>query len=116
MGIPSKAGPNRKRHNVLEHIIRDISGALERSLFAEEISARPGLLQSLDARVKLICTLAFLIGVNLSRSLVVIGAIYLFVLWLAWSPASAAERPIAPPLLHTGTPGWGVGRTANEMG
>jgi cobalt/nickel transport system permease protein len=84
MGISSKSGPARKRHNVLEHMIRDISGALERSLFAEEISTRPGLLQSLDARVKVVCTLAFLIAVNLSHSLSVICAIYLFVLWLAW--------------------------------
>ena len=82
--MPSKAGPTKKRHNVLEHIIRDISGALERSFFAEEISTRPGLLQSLDARVKVVCTLAFLIGVSLSRSLAVIGMIYLLVLWLAW--------------------------------
>ena len=43
-----------KKHNVLEHVIGDISGALERSLFAEKISARPGLLQSLDARVKVV--------------------------------------------------------------
>ncbi len=84
MENPSKTRLAHKRHNVLEHAIQDISGALERSLFAEEISARSGLLQGLDARVKVICILAFLIGVSLSRSLVVIGAIYLFVLWLAW--------------------------------
>ena len=72
-----------KRHNVLEHVIRDISSAIERSLFAEKISARPGLLQSLDARIKVICTLALLIAVNLSHSLAVIGAVYLVVLGLA---------------------------------
>jgi cobalt/nickel transport system permease protein len=74
-----------KRQNVLEHVIRDISGALERSLFAEKISARPGLLQSLDARVKVVCTLAFLIAVNLSHSLTVIAAVYLVILGLACS-------------------------------
>jgi cobalt/nickel transport system permease protein len=78
------ARPAHKRQNVLEHAIQDISGVLERSLFAEEISSQPGLLQSLDPRVKVACVLAFLIGVSLSKSLVVIAAIYLFVLWLAW--------------------------------
>ena len=74
-----------KRHGVLEHVIRNISGALERSLFAEKISARPGLLQGLDARVKVVCTLALLISVNLSHSLWVIAAVYMVVLGLACS-------------------------------
>ncbi len=93
----NRARPGHKRHGVLEHAIQDISGALERSLFAEDISLRDGLLQSLDARVKVICTLAFLIGVNLSHSLGVIAAIYLFVLWLAWRsciPASYFIRRV----------------------
>ena len=72
-----------KSNNVLEHVIRDISSALERSLFAEKIGARPGLLQSLDARVKVVCTLALLIAVSLSHSLAVIGAVYIAVLGLA---------------------------------
>ena len=38
-------------------------------LFAEEISANAGLFQSLDARVKVISTLALLISVSFSRSL-----------------------------------------------
>jgi cobalt ECF transporter T component CbiQ len=83
----TKARPSTKRRNILEHTLQDISSALERSLFAEEISARQGLLQSLDPRLKLVCILAFLIGVSLSRRLVVIAAIYLFVLWLAWRSA-----------------------------
>ena len=74
-----------KKHNVLEHVIRDISSALERSIFAEKISARPGLLQSLDARVKFVCTMALLIAVNLSHNLIVIAAVYLVVLALACS-------------------------------
>jgi len=74
---------NLKRPNVLEPVIRDIGSALERSLFAEKISARPGLLQSLDARVKVVFTLAWLIAVNLSHSLAVIAAVYLVVLGLA---------------------------------
>jgi cobalt ECF transporter T component CbiQ len=63
--------------------LQGISETLERSLFAEEISGRQGLLQSLDPRVKLIATLALLIGASLSRSLLVIAAIYVLALVLA---------------------------------
>lgn len=70
-------------HSVLEHTLHGITEALERALFAEEISARQGLFQSLDARVKLVAILALLIGVSLSRSLLLIAAVYVFVLFLA---------------------------------
>jgi cobalt ECF transporter T component CbiQ len=70
--------------NVLERTLHEISATVERSLFAEEISARTGLLQSLDPRLKLVAVLALLIGVGLSRSLWVIGGVYLFALLLAW--------------------------------
>jgi len=70
-------------HSVLEHTLHGITEALERALFAEEISARRGLFQSLDARVKLVAILALLIGVSLSRSLLLIAAVYVFVLLLA---------------------------------
>jgi cobalt/nickel transport system permease protein len=80
--IPAKHSP-KKRRNVIEHTLQGISETLERSLFAEEISGRQGLLQSLDPRVKLIATLALLIGASLSRSLLVIAAIYVLALVLA---------------------------------
>jgi cobalt/nickel transport system permease protein len=73
-----------RKHSVLEHTLHGITDALERALFAEEISTRPGLLQSLDARVKVVSVLALLISVNLSRSLAVIAAVYGFTLLLAW--------------------------------
>jgi cobalt/nickel transport system permease protein len=83
---------NRKPvRSVVENTLREISATLERSLFAEEISARPGLLQSLDPRVKVVSTLALLIGVSLSRSLAVIAAIYLLALVLAWRSAIPAN-------------------------
>lgn len=74
--------PHRHR-NVLEHTLQGITGTLERGLFAEEISTRPGLLQSLDPRVKVVSVLALLIAVSLSRSLWVIASIYLLALLLA---------------------------------
>ncbi len=47
----------------------------------------PGLFQSLDARVKVISTLALLISVSFSRSLWVIASIYLLTLFFAWTSA-----------------------------
>jgi cobalt/nickel transport system permease protein len=73
-----------RKHSVLEHTLHGITDALERALFAEEISTRLGLFQSLDARVKVVSVLALLISVNLSRSLAIIAAIYGFTLLLAW--------------------------------
>lgn len=69
--------------NVIEHSLRDIAGTLERTLFAEEISTKPGMLQSLDPRVKVLMVLAFLIAVALSRSLPVIAIIYVLALIFA---------------------------------
>lgn len=69
--------------NVIEHTLRDIGGTLERTLFAEEISTRAGLLQSLDPRVKVLSMMVFLIAVSLSRSLTVIAVIYVLALIVA---------------------------------
>jgi cobalt ECF transporter T component CbiQ len=81
ISAPPKRHPRRGR--VLERSLHAITESLERALFAEEISLRPGLLQSLDARVKVVAILAMLISVSLSRSLWVIAALYLLALALA---------------------------------
>ena len=78
--------PRRHFHrgsHVLEHTLQGISETLERALFAEEISAKPGLFQSLDARVKILVVLAFLLAVSFSHNLAAIAAIYLLCLILA---------------------------------
>ncbi|HUI88649.1 MAG TPA: cobalt ECF transporter T component CbiQ [Anaerolineales bacterium] len=90
MNAVSASHPH-KRVGVLERSLHGITEALEHSLFAEEISSRAGLFQSLDARVKVIATLALLIGVSLSRSLWVIAAIYLLTLFFAWTSAIPAD-------------------------
>jgi cobalt/nickel transport system permease protein len=71
----------------LEDGIHTITETLERSLSAEVLSGRPGLFQSLDARVKLWSVLCLLVAVGLSHRLAVIAAIYLAVLALAWVSA-----------------------------
>ena len=91
MDIRSSTTPSRKRTGVLEHSISEITGTLERAFFAEEISTRKGLFQSLDARVKVVSVLALLISVSLSRSLYVIALIYILIFILAWASAIPAS-------------------------
>jgi cobalt/nickel transport system permease protein len=83
--------PLRKHSRVLENILRALSETLERALFAEEICRNSGLLQGLDARVKVIGTLALLIAVNLSRNLWVILGLYGLVFALALASAVPAD-------------------------
>jgi cobalt ECF transporter T component CbiQ len=80
-----------KSSHILEHTLRDISGTLERALFAEEISARNEFFQSLDARVKIVSVLALLFSVSLSRNLLVIAGIYLLTLILALASKIPAD-------------------------
>jgi len=67
--------------------LSDLTGALEQSLFAEEIARRKGLLQSLDPRVKLIGALAWLLAISWSQNLAGIAALYTLTL-----PLAAASR------------------------
>ncbi len=90
MGIASPPKHRQRHLDVLEHGIQGITEALERALFAEEISARAGLFQSLDPRVKVISILALLLGVSFSHNLLVILGIYLLALILAWASAIPA--------------------------
>ncbi len=84
---PSQPQPaphsHSRRGSVIEHTLHGITEAFERALLAEEIANQPGLFQQLDVRVKVISMLALLIAVSLSRSLWVIGALYLLALLLA---------------------------------
>jgi cobalt/nickel transport system permease protein len=79
--------PRRGRPGVIEKTLADLANTLEQSLFAEAIARRPGLLQSLDPRAKVVSTLALLIAVGLSRSLIVLLGLYGVALVLAWRSA-----------------------------
>ena len=74
---------SHRQNNVLEHTLQGITASLERALFAEEISSKPGFFQSLDPRVKIVAVLAFLISVSFSRSLPVLIGIYTMTLVMA---------------------------------
>jgi cobalt/nickel transport system permease protein len=85
---PVGAAPRRRRRaGFIERTLVDISHAFEQALFAEEIARRPGLLQRLDPRVKVVTTVALLLAVSLSRNLAVIAALYALALLLAWRSA-----------------------------
>ena len=62
----------------------DINHTLEQSLFAERTARQPGLLQALDARLKILSALLVLLAVGLSRSLPVILGLYFLALLLAF--------------------------------
>lgn len=71
------------RSGFVEHTLVDINNALEQSVFAEKLARQEGLLQGIDARVKVIALILFLLAVNLSHSLPVIAGLYLGALILA---------------------------------
>jgi len=87
MTSSAQASGRRARRGVIERTLADLAQALEQSLFAENIARRPGLLQALDPRVKIISILALLIAVGLSRSLLVLLGLYGVALVLAWRSA-----------------------------
>jgi cobalt/nickel transport system permease protein len=72
-----------KTRGFFEKTLGDITGALEQTLFAEEIARQRGLLQSLDPRAKLVGALAVLIAISISQNLFVIAALYVLTLPLA---------------------------------
>ena len=72
------------RSSFIERTLVDINHTLEQSLFAERTARGPGLLQELDPRLKILSALLVLLAVGLSRSLLVILALYFLALALAF--------------------------------
>ncbi len=76
--------PSRSPGNgFIERTLSNIDRTLEQSLYAEEVARRNGLLQSLDARFKIILTLLFLVAASLAHNLWALGALNLLALVLA---------------------------------
>lgn len=67
----------------VERSLAEISKRLEQALFAEQISLRRGLLQTLDPRTKLVGCLALILAANLSHQVALLSALYLLTLALA---------------------------------
>ncbi len=74
---------SRSRCGFIERMLVDINNTLEQSIFAEKIARQKGLLQALDARLKVISMVMLLFAVSLSHQLAVITALYFCSLILA---------------------------------
>jgi len=81
--FPIGCSGKRRRGGALEHTLDGLAKVVRQAITSEEIAARPGLLQRLDARVKLLSTLALLVAVALVRHIPVLAGIYLLALVLA---------------------------------
>jgi cobalt ECF transporter T component CbiQ len=67
----------------LEHTIAGVAGSIERAVFTEELARRPGWLQRLDPRAKLLMFLATVLAASLSNSLLALAGLYLVILLAA---------------------------------
>ena len=80
---PARRKSKSKRKDFVEATLAGLLDALDQSLHAEELAARRGCLQGLDARVKVVGLLALSIAAAMSHSLLVIGAIFALSIALA---------------------------------
>jgi cobalt/nickel transport system permease protein len=87
---PKPHAARRTRPSFIARTLADLDQMEGQSRFAEAMARRAGLLQSLDPRVKLVCTLLILLVVSLSHNLAVIGAVYL----LALAAAALSAVPL----------------------
>ncbi len=78
----SKTGPPR---GYFEKTLAGFTDTLEQTLFADEVARQEGWLQSLDPRAKLVGAVALLIAVSFSRNLLVLVALYLLTLPVAFA-------------------------------
>jgi cobalt ECF transporter T component CbiQ len=80
---PIGCSGTRRRGGALEKTLDGLAKVLRQAIASEETAARPGLLQSLDARAKLLGVVALLVAVGLVRHIPVLVGIYLLTLVLA---------------------------------
>jgi cobalt ECF transporter T component CbiQ len=69
--------------HVLQSSLKSLSRALTRALVSEDIARRAGVMQSLDARVKLVGVLALVVTVSLCHRMSVVAALFGFGVILA---------------------------------
>jgi cobalt/nickel transport system permease protein len=73
----------RSKTDFVEKTIAGASDVMRQSMFSDDVAARDGLLQRLDARVKVIALLVLLVTTALVHSPLVLGALYAACLVLA---------------------------------
>jgi len=84
LSVTFRSGSHTSRSSFVERTLVDINHTLEQSVFAERTARLPGLLQGLDARLKILSTLLVLLAVGLSHSLGVILGLYFLAFGLAF--------------------------------
>ena len=67
----------------MESTLQSFTRALSRAMASEQTCAEPGLLQSLDPRIRVIGTFLLVLAVVLCRSLSVLGSVFLLAVLLA---------------------------------
>ncbi|MDR3368137.1 cobalt ECF transporter T component CbiQ [Rhodoferax sp.] len=95
-----------RHHNFAERLVRGFALAMEHALDAEALGARSGFLQGLDPRTKLVGILALILSGVLTRSLLVLVALFVLALILAFfshvTLARLAKQVWISVLLFTG--------------
>jgi cobalt/nickel transport system permease protein len=82
LGLHPAAG-GRRRRGVIEKTLAGLAQAMRQALTSEEIAARPGLLQRLDPRIKLVSFVLLLLAASLVRHAPVLVGLYAVTLVLA---------------------------------
>jgi len=81
--FPIGCSGKRRRGGALEKTLDGLAKVVRQAITSEETAARPGLLQSLDARAKLLSVVALLVAAGLVRHIPVLAGLYLLTLVLA---------------------------------
>jgi cobalt/nickel transport system permease protein len=85
--IRSHNGTGMRRESLawLERTLSDLTGAIERAVFTEELARKDAWLQKIDPRAKLVMFLVMVLTASLSHTLVILIALYLVTLLAAYA-------------------------------
>jgi cobalt/nickel transport system permease protein len=81
--LPYRHNKSKESIGWIERTLSDITGAIERAIFTEEMAHKNGWLQRFDPRAKLGMFLVLVLAASLSNSLLVLTALYLVTLGAA---------------------------------
>ena len=73
----------RRKGGFVEKTIGGAAGVMSQAMFSDDIAAKPGLLQAIDPRVKIVTFLTLLVAASLVRHIPILIALYLATLVLA---------------------------------
>jgi cobalt/nickel transport system permease protein len=79
---PCGCSGKRRKGGFVEKTLAGGTAVMRQAIFSEDVAGQPGLLQRLDARVKLVTLLGLLVVTALARSVIVLATVYALVLVL----------------------------------